>query len=689
MYSPEEVFSIVSEKIAVLKKTRGKDYSFGESYSYALKNKEKLRPHYDTDYFPEKLFKERAPNQTQKEYDYIKGNYKAITYIVWDRFKTVLRRIWNDTNWSVQSWGEIEQQYINAGYDSKDYFENKYPKFTSLENFYKTIVTDFKEKDPNAVIAHRPESVPLKKIGEEYVIDDSIIVNPVACIFPCEKVVDFYEGKYFIGISNEKSIIRDVKEDKKEGVIFEFYDENNIWFIKQVGKKYDWDFEISLYWNHNIGELPCAYLKSEPEYKECGIVYKSAFSPAVEPLDLCLLDSAYLMVAKARHIFPKFWEYQTDCDHQDSKYGSCQSGYLYDENQNKVMCPQCKGSGKRSLSPFGTYVVPMPDRMSPETANISLPPAGYITPEITTPEFLDKQIEKNITLALSMLNLQYSNTNAQGGDTALGRQIDREEMFSFLLNISSQLFHLFEFSFAMIQKMRYGADAIPPSISYPKNFSIRNEYDLSKEITDAKVGGMPDIGIRQLIKEYYAIRFTNSEQSAKIVDIVFETDRLVTLSNSEIQIKLSYGSIAKWEDILHTSISLFIENLINKNPLFLDLPIEAQKTLLIKEAKKKEKEITPTIIDANAIIAGTNQGDNPDGDPTDIEAEAKARLKGSVGGVQGIIQIQEGVSSGTTDYEAAVTMLYEIYGFDDATARRLLGNPVDLRQTKEKIPADA
>lgn len=68
--------------------------------------------------------------------------------------------------------------------------------------------------------------------------------------------------------------------------------------------------------------------------------------------------------------------------------------------------------------------------------------------------------------------------------------------------------------------------------------------------------------------------------------------------------------------------------------------------------------------------------------PVDVEAEAKANLKGSVGGVQGLLAIQLSVSQGVTDYEAAVATLFEIYGFDDATARKLLGD-------KEKLEAQA
>ena len=59
----------------------------------------------------------------------------------------------------------------------------------------------------------------------------------------------------------------------------------------------------------------------------------------------------------------------------------------------------------------------------------------------------------------------------------------------------------------------------------------------------------------------------------------------------------------------------------------------------------------------------------------DIEAEAKANLKGSVGGVQGILEIQKSVSEGITDYSAAVGILDLIYGISLENARRILGTP--------------
>ncbi len=56
-------------------------------------------------------------------------------------------------------------------------------------------------------------------------------------------------------------------------------------------------------------------------------------------------------------------------------------------------------------------------------------------------------------------------------------------------------------------------------------------------------------------------------------------------------------------------------------------------------------------------------------------ARAQAQLKGSLGGVQALLEIQTSVGLGTTDYNAAVTMIINIYGFSEEIAKDLLGTP--------------
>ena len=73
-----------------------------------------------------------------------------------------------------------------------------------------------------------------------------------------------------------------------------------------------------------------------------------------------------------------------------------------------------------------------------------------------------------------------------------------------------------------------------------------------------------------------------------------------------------------------------------------------------------EKQIDETIINDTA---------------EDKRLDAQAQLKGSVGGVQALLQIQQSVSQGLTDVESAIIIISEIFGFSIDTARKMLGTP--------------
>jgi hypothetical protein len=96
------------------------------------------------------------------------------------------------------------------------------------------------------------------------------------------------------------------------------------------------------------------------------------------------------------------------------------------------------------------------------------------------------------------------------------------------------------------------------------------------------------------------------------------------------------------------------------------------------ELERLEEEASSQVSEiSNAMLNFTGDNDNNQqiDTPNDIEAEAKAKLKGTVGGVEGILSIQESVANGLTDYNSAIALLFEIYGFDEKTSKRILGNP--------------
>lgn len=63
----------------------------------------------------------------------------------------------------------------------------------------------------------------------------------------------------------------------------------------------------------------------------------------------------------------------------------------------------------------------------------------------------------------------------------------------------------------------------------------------------------------------------------------------------------------------------------------------------------------------------------------DKEAESKAQLRGSVGGVTGILALQTSVSQGITSRESALGVLEVIFGLSNLDAKRILGDVVEQK----------
>jgi hypothetical protein len=137
------------------------------------------------------------------------------------------------------------------------------------------------------------------------------------------------------------------------------------------------------------------------------------------------------------------------------------------------------------------------------------------------------------------------------------------------------------------------------------------------------------------------------------------------------------------------------------NKLF-ELQGLGQATLLNETLKLTIPELQPEDTTSNErreIVLGLNplSKDEPqanvEGNPVvsqlpSASAEtqkAQAELRGSVGGVSGILSIQQGVVAGTTTMQSALALLTIVYGFDDANARKLLGQP-EQNNPEPKLP---
>ena len=115
--------------------------------------------------------------------------------------------------------------------------------------------------------------------------------------------------------------------------------------------------------------------------------------------------------------------------------------------------------------------------------------------------------------------------------------------------------------------------------------------------------------------------------------------------------------------------------IMNFNGIEGELKLEKSVTFKLDEV---EGEGQPTV----SPLTPVNDSDVVSTDAETLKAQAG--LRGSVGGVTGILDIQSSVKAGTTDVSSATTILVEIYGFTIEVARALLGQVEEETNTETK-----
>jgi hypothetical protein len=601
---PFEVKVIFTEafeqyKPTILKVKSEYDYDrmpdFYHGYKESIKLYNEVKPHALHDYFPDELFRSKAPNETPQEFEYRKHLHKAmgsITRPYWEKALQEINRIWNEKNYTI-AFGEVKK----AGFDKvqpSEYFFDKYPTYGNIEAFFSSVVTEQKINDPNALLCIKP----YREVSE------TEMEEPFAFIVHCADVFAFKDGEHALILSAEKSKVLFNSREVLEGLVFYYYDRDAIYKIYQAGKKTDYQFIYELYFEHNLDELPCYKLLGKPHQCETHVYYESYFGPAIPALNDALVDNSTMRISKFSHAFLQRWEYAQDCDNVD-----CENGYVrIGDGKGTRLCDRCKGTGKTTyLSPMSVIQVNPPNkaRITEDTTDMHIPPAGYIdlNPEIL--KFLGEQTDANISKAFEMLNLEISLTKVKGSETALGKQIDREGLFAFLLKISKELFQLLEKTIDFMGRMRYGDAWEGVTIVYPQNFAIRTDADLTRELAEAKKNGLPDAVIKELMVSYVDTRFNNDARGKQFFSLIINADPLVTYTPAEIASFKALNIFAAWEVYLHNNIRKLVQQLAVEEGFF-DRPYLEQETDLIALAKSEYQKENPgqaaqTIIERTAV----------------------------------------------------------------------------------------
>jgi hypothetical protein len=570
---------------------------YWSGYNYAAKMYDSILPHSRSDVYPEHLLSVRAPNQTDAQALYIKANYKATTLSVFEDFRSTISRAFADQNWSIRYNEELDERFGDETFQR--FVNNEIEKFGSLEMFIKNMLPTLKLVDANGIIAIYPDDIEYldDEEFEEPVIGNELL-RPMPTYYNCKNIVGQKFGEYYLVISDDHSYVKNGSKMEESGIVLYLYDQNAIYKIEQTGKKSDMTFgDPMLYFQHNLGYVPCIKLMGSPQLINDEIAFQSPFITAVPLLDQVVLDESYLQMSKATSAFPFMVALGEICEFIDREGNKCNDGQIFDAvNGGYRTCGSCSGSGVKSrFSPTGMLLIKPKTSISEGDSGLSGEYLKFVSPPMDTLTFLRTEIEQQMAKSRRILHLPSSDESGTIGEasTATGSLNKLRSLYAFIKPISDQLFTIYEFCLVTMGKMRYGDLFGGVNLVYPTSFDISTPSDYLAVISEGvKAGVPPSITFSNVYNYIRAIHYTDEETSA-VYDLIINADELLLMSNADILARLASGSVEKWQDVLHNSGPQLIMELIRDfiptegAQRFLDQPMSDQITQLRAKAAEK------------------------------------------------------------------------------------------------------
>jgi hypothetical protein len=630
-----------------------------DEYIKRVEECEKIKVH-STDEPSELMLRKYQPSEPDWAIQYKKENWRGITKTHFEKIENVIAKIFRASDFVVK-FENSESTGVADGQSLEDYTTKYFPKVKSLLYYVQKIWLRQYLVEPNGVTLIKPINYKTKKTNEYW--------RPYLYQICCEKVI-YLSEEYLI-----------IKEEDNEWLIVDSFE-----FIKL--KKVKESYIAESVFEHKLGYVPAIYnggkicLDDDNEF-----YYESVISGVCPWWSQALLEESDKNVAIKQHMHPEKAVYGDDKCKSCSGTGKVSRTVGLEKRHEHVDCGTCKGSGimTPTTSSFGLHVV-----RPPRGSELPMPdwgPAKYIQKDITPLEFLDKDIDKLIIQGYAAVCMeQLAQNTSDKTESGVKKAYDWEQTNLFLYNIAVDICqYKLPWIYKVISDYRYGVvgqgmskqsiEEMQPQINTPQRFDIIGVNDLKTQIAELKKAGCSVDIISELEKQLIGKEFSGDRETIKYLMAVIELDPLRNTTIEDKALAQASGFTNIDDLVVSVNIQALVQQAIQDKG-FYDLDFTKQKAKIYELAKNIKSSDIDTIPINNLSINGGGVSNF-----NDVESEAKAKLKGTVGGVQGVLAIQDSVSKGITDYSAAVTLLFEIYGFNEATAKAILGSP-----KKQTIP---
>ena len=600
MLTPEEVEGIWKDALATAKDflkdgnivPKAEDQSRPEmwpGYSLSCRIHQRILPHIEPGEFAHDLFRHRAPNQTDAEFQYVRNNYKQTTLSVYNDLDNSVGRAMSPGNWSLE--------FMETAPEFETYVTSGIREWGSVEAFITHAMRRPKMSDAMGLITTAPTSLDIIETEEGTFVDPDKQVKPDIIYTPCEKVWGFeYDSWYLIQLNQYSTL----SNKKRTGIVCWLLDDTNIYRIEQYGRENEWTFNITLEYAHNLGQPPCINMMGVPSVKGGNLVWISPFVPAAEHLDIVLSNTQYLQVSVVKFMYPQPVMVGDQCEYVDTAHNSmCLNGSIIwtgdDGNELRIPCPSCKGTGRKSrLGPFNEMVIMPSTGMDGTSTGINATNAlAYVSPPTDSSRFVQETINYHMLQARKVIHLEAEGAATVDAKTATEAGINRKAQQAFVKPIVLQEFRIFDF----ILECMAGYFGIEKEKAYtltpPVSFDIRTPEEMLAELTGAIASGLPPAIIDYLSWQYTSAKFKGDPDALGAFDAIAKADRYVSQPWAMVTSEAASGRAQPWEILLHYGSLYVYELLAAEDETFAALESDEKAARMQEKAKELATSSAP------------------------------------------------------------------------------------------------
>lgn len=432
---------------------------------------------------------------------------------------------------------------------------------------------------------------------------------------------------------------------------------------------------------HKIGQVPAKRVGTLTD----PITRDRTCVPIINPAKCYFEKSIKTMsefdLTNCLHVFPRLIQYSDACDGQrlaDTVIG-CSNGLT----PSGTKCKACNGTGfKTHTSAQDAIHIRMPRELSDIVSleNVLV----YKSPPIDLLKFQEEfAFDKLREVARAAVYNDNTTSRTKVIKTATENEINLDDVYDTLKPFADNFSDFFMWGYTCIAALRDIEQNLIIKHKFPSDFKFQPLSSLLLELEQASKNGAASH-----VKKAINTKIINKIYIDQPIEILkIETkDKYFPFpgkSTEEINFILANGKTTKFYETLYSHFDLVFSDLEYESSRMNLQFYQMEETLQRKLIYAKVNEIILQMENDNS--ANTAEAFGASASPDDVEADSKAKLKGSISGVTGILDIQLSVSKGTTDRPAAIAMLKTIYGFDDQEAESILGVPKEQKLEKPAL----